>query len=147
MTTRSVDLELHGRFVRAYDALQSTMRRAEPTRGQAADIPRTWRRSLLVIDDRPGLSPSALAAALGVTPAAVSPAMRELNDRGLIERTTDPRDGRSVQLRIAPGGRELVSELWQTVNDVVDELFEPLTEAERLQLVELLERGVGIQPL
>jgi len=144
VTTQTADRELRERMMRAYYGLRSRMHDAEPTVGRAAGLPRTWRHSLLLIDDRPGLSPSALAALLGVTPAAVSPAARELSDRGLIERTTDPRDGRSVQLRIAPAGIEVVAELRRHLEVVIDDLFEPLSTDERSQLVDLLERSLRI---
>ncbi|MGF1647688.1 MAG: MarR family winged helix-turn-helix transcriptional regulator [Kineosporiaceae bacterium] len=144
MTTQTVDRELKQRMMRAYYGLRTRMHDAEPTSGRAAALPRTWRHSLLLIDDRPGVTPSALAALLGVTPAAVSPATRELSDRGLIERTTDPRDGRSVQLTIAPAGAEVVAELRRHLEAVVDDLFEPLAADERGQLVDLLERSLRV---
>jgi DNA-binding MarR family transcriptional regulator len=147
LTTQTADHELKGRMMRAYQSLRSVMLSGEPTSGAAADLPRTWRHSLLLIDDRPGLSPSALATLLGVTPAAVSPATRELSDRGLIERTTDPQDGRSIQLRIAPAGAEVVAQLRRHLEVAIDELFEPLSPDERARLVDLLERSLGIDTI
>lgn len=144
LTTQTADRELKGRMIRAYQGLRSLMQSGEPTSGEVADLPRTWRQSLLLIDDRPGLSPSALASLLGVTPAAVSPATRELSDRGLIERRSDPQDGRSVQLRIAPAGAEVVAELRGHLEVAIDEMFEPLSHDERCRLVDLLERSLRI---
>lgn len=145
MTTQTADRELKGRMMRAYQGLRSAMQSGEPTVGEVADLPRTWRNSLLLINDRPGVSPSTLAALLGVTPAAVSPTTRVLSDRGLIERTTDPEDGRAIQLRIAPAGAEVVAQLRRHLEVTIDELFEPLSPAERCQLVHLLERSLRIE--
>ena len=47
---------------------------------------------------RPGLSVSEVAAELGLQPTNVSTAIRALVGRGLLERTTDDRDGRVVRL-------------------------------------------------
>jgi DNA-binding MarR family transcriptional regulator len=144
LTTHTAERELKSRMMRAYQGLRFLMQSGEPTSGEAADLPRTWRHSLLLIDDRPGVSPSALATLLGVTPAAVSPVTRDLSDRGLIERTTDPQDGRSVQLRIAPAGAEVVAHLRRHLEVAIDELFESLSPDERCHLVDLLERSLRI---
>lgn len=142
--TTEVDISV--RMIRAYESLHMLMGRADRAPGPARDMPRTWRQSLLIIDEIPGVSPSMVAHRLGVTPAAVSPAMRQLGERGLIQRTTDPRDARSVQLRIAPRGQEIVEQLRRNLGDLVAELFEPLSQDERWQLVDLLERSLRIEP-
>jgi DNA-binding MarR family transcriptional regulator len=48
---------------------------------------------------------SELAQALEVDASTVSRQVRHLEDRGLLERTTDPDDGRASQVALSPQGR------------------------------------------
>jgi DNA-binding MarR family transcriptional regulator len=56
---------------------------------------------------------------LQVHPASVTNAMQRLEDAGLVERTANPDDGRSVLATITPAGRSLVERCTNVLNDEV----------------------------
>lgn len=79
------------------------------------------------------VTPSELAELLEYEPSTVSRRVRALEERGLIERTTDPDDRRSYRLRLSPLGEKVFDALntgWlEMINEMVkdwsnDELAE-----------------------
>lgn len=58
------------------------------------------------VDEHPGSSPSALAAHLGLKSSNTSAALTALEKRGLIVRSLDEHDGRSVRIHPTPLARE-----------------------------------------
>lgn len=140
-----MDPVLTERMVRAAHRLTLVMTNGQPRDPVAASLPHTWRRCLLFIDDTPGITPSRLAADLGVTPAAVSPLLRRLEADVLVVRTSDPHDGRSVRLALTPAARTIVASLREQVDAQVANLLSPLSAAEGRQLIELLERSLRLE--
>jgi DNA-binding MarR family transcriptional regulator len=66
-------------------------------------------RALLHVRTHPGCSLSALAEHLGMTSPACSGLVERLVRAGWLERTTDPRERRRVQLRLTASGMEQVA--------------------------------------
>ena len=100
---------------------------------------------ILVHLEREGpASPSTLAAREGVTSQAIAGVVRELELRGLVERTGDQTDRRRVAVAITDAGRELLTSREHVVVDaMVRALADEYTLAERRQLeaaVPLLNR-------
>lgn len=60
---------------------------------------------------------------LQVHPASVTNAVQRLEDAGLVERSANPADGRSVLVAITPAGRDLVDRCTDLLNR---EVFAPL---------------------
>jgi MarR family transcriptional regulator, organic hydroperoxide resistance regulator len=60
---------------------------------------------LRIVGRFPSLSPGQLARILHVHPSSVSGTLHDLSGRGLIERESDPRDGRRLQLGLTEKGR------------------------------------------
>jgi DNA-binding MarR family transcriptional regulator len=109
--------------------------------------------ALSVVVYRGPLSLGALAAAEQVRPPTMSAIARELEAAGLIERQSDPRDGRAVLLRATPAGERLLHEgrrrrtAWlarQLASLPPDELA-TLTRAVEL-IAGLLEQADGTSP-
>jgi DNA-binding MarR family transcriptional regulator len=75
---------------------------------------------------------SELAAAERITPQSMTRTVNQLVERGLVERSPDPMDGRQTLLRITPPGSELVArdrasrDAWLT-----RAMAEQLTDVER----------------
>jgi DNA-binding MarR family transcriptional regulator len=63
-----------------------------------------------------------------------------LTEAALVERTTDPADGRRNVVSMTAKGRRQLARLDKVVADVQDELLAPLNRGEREQLVGLLSR-------
>ena len=80
-------------------------------------------------------SPSTLAAGEGVTSQAIAGVVRELERRGLVERTGGQTDRRRVAVAITDTGRELLMSREHAVVDaMVKALAGAYTPAERRQL-------------
>ncbi len=86
----------------------------------------------------PETSVATLALALGVAPNTVSSLVRELSDRGLLLRGTDPSDRRVARLSLTPAMRE-GAEAWhdQRVATLARAL-QRLGQGERSQLIAAL---------
>ena len=100
---------------------------------------------ILVRLEREGpTSPSTLAAGESVTSQAIAGVVRDLERRGLVERTGDQADRRRVAVAITDAGRELLTNREHVVvGAMVRALADEYTSAERRQLesvVPLLNR-------
>ncbi|MEU0532034.1 MarR family winged helix-turn-helix transcriptional regulator [Amycolatopsis tolypomycina] len=78
--------------------------------------------------ERAGASPSQreLADHTGLEALYVSKLARTLDAEGLVERTRDPADTRTVRLRLTARGREVTTPAIATVAELLDRLLAPL---------------------
>lgn len=83
-----------------------------------------------------------LAAALRVDPSTVTRAIQRMEHDGLVERTPASEDGRGVAVTSTDEGRRRRDVVAQRRQDIVRHIMQPLSDGERDQLVELLERFV-----
>jgi DNA-binding MarR family transcriptional regulator len=94
--------------------------------------------------DRDGpATPGALAAAEGVRPQAMAATAGELERRGLLGRTADPRDGRRAVLTLTPQGcRVLTDRRRASAKRLAQALrtFDPIERQQLKAAVPLLER-------
>jgi MarR family transcriptional regulator, organic hydroperoxide resistance regulator len=84
-------------------ALQAASKRMEATLG----ITGPQRVTLRVIVKCPGLSAKRLAHTLQLHPSTLTGVLRRLEGRALIQRQSDPKDGRSFRLFATAAGRAL----------------------------------------
>lgn len=101
--------------------------------------------SVLVRLDREGpATPSRLAAGEGIRPQSMSAIVAALQDRGLVDRTPDPNDGRRVVVSLSEDGlKGLRGARRERSRRLTAAITDELTPAERAQLaaaVPLLER-------
>jgi DNA-binding MarR family transcriptional regulator len=89
-------------------------------------------------------SASELAAAERVRPQSMATTLGVLEERGLIQRRPDPRDGRKQLVSLSPTGREYFDDRVRTGREwLTRQLEDHFTEPERQQILEslaLLER-------
>ena len=81
-----------------------------------------------------------LAAAVELDASTVSRQVRQLEDRGLVERTGDPDDGRASRVAVSDLGRTLLEEGAARSRATVSGLLASWDDAEREQLRVLLAR-------
>lgn len=86
------------------------------------------------------LSPAQLIAATAIGSAAMTNRLDNLSRRGLVERRPNPRDGRSVLVRITEDGVTRVDEAMRGLAQREAEELRGLTREEQATLVELLRR-------
>jgi DNA-binding MarR family transcriptional regulator len=88
----------------------------------------------------PGQSQQALARHLRTQPSRVVAFVDDLEARGLVERSRNPRDRRLHALRLTAEGQALLRQVGQIAAEHEDELCAPLDAEERSQLRSLLQR-------
>jgi DNA-binding MarR family transcriptional regulator len=92
-----------------------------------------------LLDNGP-LRLSALASALDVDASTVSRHVRHLEDRGLLERATDPDDGRASQVRLTGEGRSRLAAGAERRRALVASLIAAWPDTDRDRLRDLLTR-------
>jgi DNA-binding MarR family transcriptional regulator len=102
------------------------------------DLTPSQGRALRVISEGDGTRVSDLAEALRIAPRSATEVADGLEQRGLVERTPDPRDRRAVLLRPTPAGRRLREEVEAARAADARSLFGRLTAADRATLARIL---------
>jgi DNA-binding MarR family transcriptional regulator len=85
---------------------------------------------------------SALAQVLGLDASTVSRHARQLEDKGLLERTEDPDDGRASRVAVSEHGNVCLAQAFETRRHVVATALEDFSPEERETLRALLQRLV-----
>jgi len=99
-------------------------------------------RMLHMLKCEPGLAQKEIAERLGVTPAAVSQAMRVLERLALIERIPDESDSRFLRLYLSERGRAVLQAMLDARVTSVAQLLGVLAPEQQRLVVELLEQAV-----
>jgi DNA-binding MarR family transcriptional regulator len=98
------------------------------------------RLALRIIGLSPGLPASALAAALHLHPSTVTGLLVRLTRKGLVQRRTDPGDGRRVRLVLTDRGARINARRRGTVESAVSRSLGHLTSGQLSTVREVLER-------
>jgi DNA-binding MarR family transcriptional regulator len=83
---------------------------------------------------------SDLASRLWLDASTVSRQIKQLEDKGLVERTPDPADGRASLVRISAAGQAIMQSAFRRRYDRIKTALEPWTDDERQTLQTLLTR-------
>jgi DNA-binding MarR family transcriptional regulator len=86
------------------------------------------------------LSPGALAAAMVLSPSAMTNRLERLASRGLVERRADPADGRHGIVTLTPKGSALVDRAVAAHVHTLDGVLAPLSPRDRATLGRLLAK-------
>ena len=95
-----------------------------------------------VIDDGP-LRMSDLADAVRMHPAALTRQVQTLEAEGLVERSTDPQDGRASVIVATGDGRAVHRRIERANDEIMAEQLAEWTESELATLVDSLDRLVA----
>ena len=87
-----------------------------------------------------GLRLSDLAAKVELDASTVSRQIKQLEDKGIVERTPDPDDGRASLIRITPHGQQIMQAGFRRRFERIKSVLEPWSERDRDRLQELLTR-------
>jgi DNA-binding MarR family transcriptional regulator len=98
------------------------------------DLSLTQLRLLGILRDRQP-SMAQLAHHLGLDKSSVTGLIDRAERRGMVRRETDPSDGRAVRVVITALGRELAHQGVAEIRDALTTVTEPLSTAQRAQLV------------
>jgi len=95
---------------------------------------------LSVMGHQPGVTSRQLCQILNVLPPNMVVLLRDLDKRGLIERTPHPTDGRAMGLSLSASGKALIKKAEKAASDADGQGIAHLTATERKTLVRLLQK-------
>lgn len=104
------------------------------------DLKLTEWRVLAVLGDAGPLIQRDLVRATLMDKVAVNRACKVLEERGLVLRRPNDRDGRSHHLELSEAGRAMHTEMMPLAFSIERRVFGDLSDAERRQFVQLLSR-------
>jgi MarR family transcriptional regulator, lower aerobic nicotinate degradation pathway regulator len=106
------------------------------------DLSLTQLRMLGILRDREPTMAD-LATFTGLERSTISGLIDRAAQRGLVVRTADPRDGRSVRVSLTKRARGLVPEVTAAIGDRIKPLTAQLSGAEQQRLTALLTKALG----
>jgi DNA-binding MarR family transcriptional regulator len=100
-------------------------------------------RILVLLAIEPGIPASRICSFIGFDKGPVSRTLRMMQERGLVTIRTDPQDGRTHSISLAPKGREIHDRIMVIALERERRLLACLSEDEREVLIDLLGRVHG----
>ena len=97
-------------------------------------------RVMAVLGDSGARTQRDLVHATRMDKVAVNRACKVLEERGLVQRSPNARDGRSHHLELTAAGKDMHGKIMPHALEMEQRLLAPLSEAERKQFVSLLAR-------
>lgn len=131
-------------LIAANRAYQTAVEKMDEAFCKLAGVNRTDGRCLDVIDQRPGITAGELAAAVGLSPGAVTTALDRLEARGFVTRTRDPSDRRRVTLQPTPEFSRLAWAAYGPLGEMGGPLVAELSDEELGAIIRFLRGGTGI---
>jgi MarR family transcriptional regulator for hemolysin len=120
-------------------------------RAQALSLTLPQCKALTYLARNEGVSQKRLAELIEIDPMSLVRILDRMEADGWVERRSDPQDRRARSLVVTEKARPIIDLIWQVVGETRAEALAGLSEAERAQLLELLERMhvnlLGLKPL
>ena len=108
--------------------------------GRPYDLRKVDFSLLMLVAEHEGLTPKALAKSLSLTAPKLSMVLDRMQARGLIGRTPDQRDRRSVQVTLTDQGQTLARQLVPVARRMEQGLKKRLSAADHARLIRLLHK-------
>ncbi|HJR26956.1 MAG TPA: MarR family transcriptional regulator [Acidimicrobiales bacterium] len=128
---------------KAVDALLRASRAlvavAAASLAEVEDVTLPQYRALVLLSARPRTTVSELAAALGIHSTTATRLTDRLVRKQLVVRSEDPEDRRVTTLRLAPGGRRIVTDVMRTRSDQLRRIVAEMPHRSLPPLIEALE--------
>ncbi len=134
--------ELAQRFMHVFERFAQLARLRHQPHPRIARLPVNQLQALHLLHHEPGIVQKDLAEKLGVTPAAISTAVRDMQAAGLIERRPDAADARLMRLYLSAEGALAIREAQASRCALMVEFLNALPLHEQRMVVEALERAV-----
>jgi DNA-binding MarR family transcriptional regulator len=129
-------------FLLNWLALRSRTRFADAL-GEIGLHPRDF-ATLSIVDARPGMTQQDLAAASAIDASTLVATLDALEQRGLAERRILPEDRRKRAIHLTAAGEAILARARASAKQPGDELFGPLSTAERRRFETLLRKLAGV---
>jgi DNA-binding MarR family transcriptional regulator len=95
-------------------------------------------RALSIVQRHGAMRISDLSSHLRIAPRSATEVVDALEERGLIERSSDPQDRRAVVLTLAPEGLRIARALRETRAEEAEAFFSKLSSGDRGELARIL---------
>ncbi|ATR18832.1 Transcriptional regulator, MarR family (plasmid) [Roseomonas mucosa] len=95
---------------------------------------------LATIAERPGITATELCRLLGMKRANTAPLINEMEEQGLVERVAYKEDRRIQHLFLSASAKAAMPRIQARIRQHEDRFLHRLTEAERVTLLDLLQR-------
>jgi MarR family transcriptional regulator, lower aerobic nicotinate degradation pathway regulator len=95
--------------------------------------------ALAALRELPGIDQLALGRLIGLDRSTAGLVIKLLSERGLVQRSINDRDSRSMHLTLTPEGRRLLAEIEPAANRAQRAALDPLPAAKRSQFLVLLD--------
>ncbi|MDX3537094.1 MarR family transcriptional regulator [Streptomyces sp. MB09-01] len=138
MTSMPVEERIGSHIKRAEQALLAAKNAA--VKAAAVTVPQYT--ALLWLSEKPGISAAGLARLCGVTPPTMNTVLKNLQERGLIERTPHELHGNVLETRLTDEGRAVMEVADAGAVAVERSLAQEFTAEERELLIRMLGRCV-----
>ncbi|NVJ70361.1 MAG: MarR family transcriptional regulator [Alphaproteobacteria bacterium] len=106
------------------------------------DVTRAQAKMLLSVWRNPGITQQALAARLDIATMSVCRQVDALEERGMLERRSDPSDRRVRRLFITEKTEPVLKVILKQLDEISDAFLSPLSLSERDTLLNLLDRVI-----
>ncbi|MFT3719309.1 MarR family winged helix-turn-helix transcriptional regulator [Pseudorhodoferax sp.] len=123
---------------------QSTQVFQARTRTAGFDMTSVQFAALDAIAEQPGIDQASLAAAISFDRATIGGVVDRLESKGLVERLVSPSDRRARQLRLTPGGEQLLAACRPVVEALQADILAPLSATERATFLALAHKALGL---
>ncbi|WP_405830553.1 MarR family winged helix-turn-helix transcriptional regulator [Streptomyces sp. NBC_00105] len=138
MTSMPAEERIGSHIKRAEQALLAA--KSAAVKAAAVTVPQYT--ALLWLSEKPGISAAGLARLCGVTPPTMNTVLKNLQERGLIERTPHELHGNVLETRLTDEGRAVMEVADARAVAVERSLAQEFTAEERELLIRLLGRCV-----
>ncbi|WP_220456805.1 MarR family winged helix-turn-helix transcriptional regulator [Changpingibacter yushuensis] len=102
--------------------------------------PFQWRALRTLSECDGDARPSAIADRLGITPRSATEVIDQLEAKGLVERSPDPKDRRATRVQLTEAGTATAHSILSEGTAHSEQYFAPLSPAEQAQLASLLRK-------
>jgi DNA-binding MarR family transcriptional regulator len=116
------------------------MRRSFDARARGIGVTRPQWQVLSALRCHEGVTQGKLADLLDVEPITVCRMVDRLQEADLVERRSDPADRRSWRLYLTAKAHDLLGHLRPLADEMLEEAFEGVEDADRIRLMATLER-------
>lgn len=90
--------------------------------------------------ERGGVYVSEIAECLKIAPSAVSRMLRNLSERGFIDRKVDENDRRNTYVSLTPEGERVREEVAQKMNEMTENVLDKMGHEDTKKLIKLINK-------
>jgi DNA-binding MarR family transcriptional regulator len=124
---------------------QSTQVFQAQTQAAGFDLTSVQFAALDAIAQQPGIDQAGLASTIGFDRATIGGVIDRLESKGLVQREISALDRRARQLRLTPGGEQMLASVRPVVEALQADILAPLSPPEQARFLALAHKALGLR--